>query len=129
VNAVPAVQSAATGYILLIEDDAGVRDVLTDILRDEGYAVAAAKNGREALGYLESNPAPRLIMLDLMMPVMDGQAFRAEQLKIPTFAVIPTVVLSAARNGKETAEALGAQGYLQKPIDLEALLAVIVQHP
>lgn len=126
---VPAVmREESTDCILIVEDDASVRDSLVCILSDEGHAVVTARNGQEALTYLQNHPAPRLILLDLMMPVMDGSTFRAEQVKIPALASIPTVVLSAARDGKQKAQALGVQDYLQKPIDLEKLLEVACRY-
>jgi CheY-like chemotaxis protein len=112
-------------WILVIEDDAGVRESLVGILEDEGCSVVTARNGQEAIECLATHPPPRLILIDLMMPIMDGFKFRAAQLKDPAIATIPTVVLSAARDGKEQARALGVQGYLQKPIALDDLLRLV----
>src|SRR5947207_15447872 len=82
-------------YILIVEDDFDIREALTQILEDEGFQVRCASNGREALEVATSGPAPRLILLDLMMPVMNGWQFRAEQLKDPRLAEVPVLVISA----------------------------------
>jgi CheY-like chemotaxis protein len=113
--------------VLIVEDDPTVRSSLAGILQDEGYRVATAKNGEEALAYLRAHRAPRLILLDLMMPVMDGLTFRAQQLGDPAMARIPTVVLSAARESDKM-RGLAFHGYLQKPIELDLLLEVLTQH-
>ncbi|MDQ3264883.1 MAG: hybrid sensor histidine kinase/response regulator [Myxococcota bacterium] len=112
--------------ILIVEDDAELREPLADILRDEGYEVETAANGLEATTRLR-NPGtvPNLILLDLMMPVMDGWHFRAEQLKHPALASIPVVVLSGTADVRREATALGAVGYVSKPYKLDVLLSVV----
>jgi CheY-like chemotaxis protein len=112
--------------VLLVEDDVGARDALSDILRDEGYAVATAGNGREALDYLERQGTPCLILLDLVMPVMDGWEFRRRQLAAPALATIPVVVLTATAG--EGVPALAAIDILRKPVDFDALLARVERH-
>lgn len=108
--------------ILLVEDDRSLRDTLADVLADEGYEVAAAANGREALERLEACH-PDLIVLDLVMPVMDGWAFRAEQRKTPALAAIPTVVLSATSPADSPGlRSLGAEAVLSKPVGMERLI-------
>lgn len=113
--------------ILVVEDDAAIRDALTQILEDEGYRVDGAANGREALAYLQSQPAPCLILLDLMMPVMNGWQFRSEQRADPALAAIPVVVLSADGGVQQKAEAIDAIGYFKKPLALAPLLDLIEQ--
>src|SRR5713226_6627597 len=81
--------------LLVVEDDWELRSSLSDLLRRDGYDVADAANGSEALDYLKSSPAPDLILLDLMMPVKDGWQFRIEQKKDPTIASIPVLAMSA----------------------------------
>src|SRR5580765_7790969 len=81
--------------ILLVEDDFDMRDALIPILEYAGHHVVGAANGREALEQLRAGPKPSLILLDLMMPVMNGTEFRAEQLRDPALASIPVVVVSA----------------------------------
>lgn len=114
--------------ILVIEDEAVIRDTMALILEMEGYQVAAAANGREALEYLHRAERPSLILLDLMMPVMDGWQFRREQRLDPRLAAIPVVIVSAAGGVAEKAADLGADGFLQKPVDVDELLTTIHRH-
>src|SRR5262249_18832048 len=102
--------------ILVVDDDPDVRESLTDILGDEGYRVTGGRNGGGALEGLRGPPRPSLILLDMMMPEMDGWSFRLEQQKIPELAGIPVVILSAHGNVRDAALALGAADYLRKPL-------------
>jgi CheY-like chemotaxis protein len=111
--------------ILVVEDDADIRSALTTILREEGYGVASAGDGREALGLLRGGARPDLILLDLMMPVMNGSDFRVAQLSDPALADIPVVVLTANGRFRDAARMLGAADAFGKPFDLDALLASI----
>ena len=114
--------------ILVVEDDPDVRDALATVLETEGYEVAKASDGQDALGQLRASPTTALILLDLYMPVMNGWAFRAEQLRDPKLASIPVVVVSAdSMVGKRAAD-LGAAGYVGKPIDFDRLLALVATH-
>jgi CheY-like chemotaxis protein len=115
-------------YVLIVEDDDDLRDGLAELLVDEGHTVRTASNGREALDYLSSHPAPCIIILDLMMPVMDGEQFRAEQLADPALSSVPIVVLTASHDGAQRAENLGAHEYLPKPIKVDALIDAIHAH-
>src|SRR5205814_8831977 len=83
--------------ILVVDDDPDIRDSLREVLEDEGYDVSCVGNGREALDHLKAaSPRPCVILLDLMMPVMDGWQFRREQKKLePELANIPLVVITA----------------------------------
>jgi CheY-like chemotaxis protein len=110
--------------ILVVDDDADVRESLTEILGEEGYRVAGARNGREALEYLRSETRPSLILLDMMMPEMDGWRFRLEMQKVPELAAIPVVILSAHGSVRDAALALGVADYLRKPLRLESLLEI-----
>src|SRR5262245_34872901 len=94
--------------VLIVDDDYDIRATLHEILSDEGYDVASSANGFEALQALRSGTAPCLILLDLMMPVMDGWQFRAQQLSDPTLASIPVVVLSADAGVAQKSRALNA---------------------
>ena len=123
----PAIMSSAK-TILIIEDDADIRDALIGILGDEGYAATGVANGLEGLQYLRAKEAPALILLDLMMPVMNGWQFRAEQRGDPALASIPVVVISADGNVRTKASTIEAAGFLKKPIELEVLLRVVQQH-
>ncbi len=112
--------------ILIVEDDLDIQEYLADILRDEGYEVMTASNGQEACDRLRSPSAlPDLILLDLMMPIMDGWQFRAEQLKDAALALIPVIVLSGSIDVRKESAALGAAGYATKPFKLDALLSTI----
>jgi CheY-like chemotaxis protein len=122
-------QSQPTGScILIVEDDADMRESLGEILQLEGYRVFGAANGKEALNHLSQADAPCLILLDLMMPVMSGWEFREQQRQDPRLAQIPVAVLTGVRNSAEQILDLGAVGYFQKPVDLSALLATVAEH-
>jgi CheY-like chemotaxis protein len=114
--------------VLIIEDDLDIRDALGQILEEEGYSVATAANGREALQRLRSGPPPRLILLDLMMPVMNGWQFRAEQKQDPALAEIPVVVISADTNIRDKASQLGVNEYFRKPIEISGLLQTLERY-
>jgi CheY-like chemotaxis protein len=110
--------------VLVVEDDSEIRDSLVEILNEAGYGTLGVNNGHEALHALRTLPfTPCFILLDLMMPIMDGITFREKQRADPALANIPVVVISASRDLAETARALDALA-LGKPLDLEELLAV-----
>lgn len=108
--------------LFLIEDEPDIRDSLKEILEGEGYEVCTAANGAEALATLETIPAPQLILLDLLMPVMNGTEFLKEQGKRPSIANVPVVVLSADTTRKPVE---GVSLHVKKPIDLTELLDVV----
>jgi CheY-like chemotaxis protein len=109
--------------LLIIEDDQDIRESLVEFLEDHGYRVDAARHGREALDHLgRAQERPCLIVLDLMMPVMDGQQFRAEQLRDPELSQIPVLLISAYGDVEERASDLGRLPFLRKPFDLDQLL-------
>jgi CheY-like chemotaxis protein len=113
--------------VLLVEDDVDFREGLADILRSEGYTVTCAANGLEALEYLRrADTAPKVILLDLAMPVMDGWGFRQRMLAESSIADIPVILLSGARDFP--ASNLQALGALTKPVDLSRLLQMIEGH-
>jgi CheY-like chemotaxis protein len=112
--------------ILIVDDDPDVRLLLTTFLTFKGYEPVSVANGQEAIHHLQhSQPCPQLIVLDQMMPVMDGAAFRHAQQQDPALASIPIVVLSGAEDIEEQAPLLDAAAYLSKPIDFPALLSVV----
>ncbi|MBS1962375.1 MAG: response regulator [Bdellovibrionales bacterium] len=113
--------------ILLVDDDYDIRTVLCEVLESEGFAVAVAVNGREALNYLEANPVPQLILLDLMMPVMNGFEFREAQTTNPKWADIPVIIMSAdgAQQSKEKQERLRGAVFVKKPPDLSDFLDTV----
>jgi CheY-like chemotaxis protein len=114
--------------ILVVEDDAATRDAVALVLRDGGFSVTEAANGHEALLHLRTTPPPQLILLDLMMPVMNGWEFRKQQTQDPALQSIPVVIVSADTNVPQKAAALGARDYLVKPIDLDKLLEAVQRH-
>jgi CheY-like chemotaxis protein len=114
--------------ILLVEDDDDIRETLADLLRSRGYAVTAVTNGRDAIEWLKSSAAPCLIILDLMLPIMDGWEFRAQQMSDPNLSAIPIIVLSGIPDAKQHAVNLRAVDYLPKPIDLDRLYKTVEQH-
>ena len=114
--------------VLLVEDDADLREVMAEALALQNIATAVAGNGAEAIGYLRNSPPPALILLDLMMPVMDGFQFRREQQAVPAWCEIPVVVLSADRELQVKIGPLAVAGYLRKPVDFAELVAVIQRH-
>ncbi len=114
--------------ILVVEDDGDVRDALSGMLDELGYAVVCASDGVEALDYLrESHSQVRLILLDLMMPRMDGYQLRAEQLRDPALASIPVLVLSGDTNGHDPASGLHDVPRLEKPPRFIELVNAIEQ--
>jgi two-component system, chemotaxis family, chemotaxis protein CheY len=115
--------------LLIVEDDAEIRASIAELFEAEGYEISMAEDGREALELLrrESEP-PGLILLDLMMPTMDGFEFRAEQQKDARLAAIPVLLMSAGGDLGAKAAALGTKGYLKKPFgDLDAILDAVAR--
>jgi two-component system, chemotaxis family, chemotaxis protein CheY len=115
--------------VLVVEDDAEIRDALVDILGDHGCDVVGVSNGAHALKYLETAAKlPCIIILDLMMPVMDGEAFREAQLADPRLAHIPVIVVSADRDVQGNASKLRAVSFVKKPPKVDVLLSMVDQH-
>jgi two-component system chemotaxis response regulator CheY len=110
--------------VLVVDDDPSIQGFLAEALADEGYEVRTAGNGREALGVLGSW-LPDLILLDLMMPEMDGWVFRAAQRTMPEVAEVPVIVLSATRDLTTKVQSLAPAEVFAKPFDLERLLGTI----
>jgi CheY-like chemotaxis protein len=111
--------------VLVVEDDATTRRALALVLQDEGYSVTGVANGHEALLHLRHPPLPDLILLDLMMPVMNGWEFRKKQIQDPKLKSIPVVIVSSDAGVPQKAAALGARDCLVKPIDFEELVAAV----
>jgi two-component system response regulator MprA len=124
------VPPADTSRVLVVDDDALIRDTLATALSDEGYAVRVATDGLAALQTLHEW-LPDLIVLDLMMPVMDGVAFRTAQRTLDSAANIPVIILSAAHNIHARVSGIGATAVLPKPFDLGILLDTVerAMHP
>jgi two-component system, chemotaxis family, chemotaxis protein CheY len=116
--------------ILVVEDDEAIRGLVSEVLRDDGYDVREASNGVEALEQVQKN-RPDLIVLDLMMPVMDGWAFVEECRRKSCCDEIPIVVTSASHDLPHTAEKLrtfGVRTCLAKPFDVDGLLALVERY-
>ncbi|MDC0708483.1 response regulator [Stigmatella sp. ncwal1] len=109
----------------MVDDDPDILEALSEILEAEGFEIRRARNGEEALDRLEPDP-PQLILLDLMMPVMDGWEFAQRMRKRPpAISSIPLIVLSADRNVGSKAVDIGAVGHLAKPFELNDLLDMV----
>jgi CheY-like chemotaxis protein len=104
--------------VLVVDDDEAIRDVIAEVLRDEGYNVISAENGAEALREIKREPHPDLVLLDLMMPVMSGWEVLELLQANEELSRIPVVVVSAMT-------APGATEHLAKPIDLDRLLDTV----
>ena len=106
-----------------MDDDPSIVAVITDILRAEGHEVVSAENGQEALAKVNGEA---LVLLDMRMPVLDGwgfaKSFRASGRRSPI------VVMTAAENARRWAEEIGADGYLAKPFEIDALIAAVERH-
>jgi two-component system response regulator MprA len=113
------------GHILVVDDDHDVRDAVGGALEDAGYAVTLAHDGADALAKLGQMSLPDLIVLDLAMPVLSGPDFLRHTLHDPAYAHIPVVVVSGTALGNEEAAAMGADGYLKKPVPRAQLLEAV----
>jgi CheY-like chemotaxis protein len=111
--------------ILVIEDNKEIQDSLKSALEVEGYNVFTADNGQDGMDKLGRIPTPCMILLDLMMPVMNGWEFVEELSKDLMLSTIPVIVVSAFGDKKGTPK---TEGYIQKPIDLDALLNTVCKH-
>lgn len=119
---------SCTHGVLLVEDDPDLRQDLAYLIQYEGYTVTTAANGREALDCLCTMQRPCVIILDLMMPVMDGWELRAELLKMPELKDVPVVLLSGVADVQSQAQSLQAVDYLTKPIDLRRLYHMVSEY-
>jgi CheY-like chemotaxis protein len=116
---------AGAGYILVVDDDEDIRLTLQQILEEEGYPSLIAANGAEALEVIRRERRhPRLVLLDLMMPIMDGARFQAKLAEDPGMAAVPVVVISAGATADRPV-GVPAAGYLSKPVDLRTLMGTI----
>jgi two-component system, chemotaxis family, chemotaxis protein CheY len=122
-GAVPRLTLVPSGYVLVVEDDDEIRDFVALLLEGEGYAVRTARNGAEALDVVRDN-APRLILLDMRMPVMDGWGF-ARAYRTQPGPHAPILVMTAARDAAQRAHEIQADAYLAKPFDLDDLMSLV----
>jgi len=115
--------------VLIVDDDADTRVALADLLEDAGYDVLCAANGREALVRLSvSGVHCDLILLDLLMPVMNGWDFRQRQRATPEIANIPVLLMSAGAHLAVVRDELKADGSMTKPVDELDLLKLVKRH-
>jgi CheY-like chemotaxis protein len=113
--------------VLIVEDDPDLREMMDQMLTLEGFDTETATDGADALGKLQGTGAqPNLILLDMMMPRMDGWTFVDQQVKNPSIAGIPVVVLSAAP--RDVLRGVRAAAILQKPLNFDHLLTVVRTH-
>jgi CheY-like chemotaxis protein len=112
--------------VLVVEDDQDVRDTILDLLSDEGVPAAGMADGASALRFLRAATVkPNLVLLDLMMPGVNGTEFRRLQLEDPSLANIPVVLLSADVTTESASRSMRVAGYLRKPVKLGQLLEVV----
>jgi CheY-like chemotaxis protein len=117
--------------ILIVEDNDDIRETLEQVLKMEGYRVYAVSNGRDALAALKRAEGPSLILLDMMMPVMNGWEFLEVQKNDHVLATLPVVVVSALGAAAALAskkEPVPAVGYIKKPIALNPLMEIVQQY-
>lgn len=114
--------------ILVVDDDRDIRECLHEALEDCGYTVKEAVDGLDAIEQIRAaNDLPDLILLDLMMPRMNGVEFRAEMAKEARLKNVPVLVLTADVNARSKAEAMGVEGYLVKPVRLRELFDIVAK--
>lgn len=116
----------AKEHILVVEDDKDLRDTLCEALELEGYFAISVENGQAALKHLATGARPCVILLDLMMPVMDGWTFRQEMMKDESLASIPVIVMTAATPAR--AAAIAAEAILYKPLHMSKVVGVVQEH-
>jgi CheY-like chemotaxis protein len=109
--------------ILVVDDDPSIVAVVCEILRDEGHEVVSAENGADALAKANGEA---LVLLDMRMPVLDGWGFAREFRAAGKRS--PIVVMTAAQNARRWAEEIGADGYLAKPFEIDALIGAVDRH-
>jgi len=114
--------------ILVVEDDADLRENLCEVLELEGFRAVGVINGEEALRYLRAHALPCLILLDLMMPDMSGGEFRARQREDAQLAHVPVIVVSAMELDHQQTEVRDAAGYFMKPVNPRKLFDAVREH-
>jgi CheY-like chemotaxis protein len=112
------------GSILIVEDDEDIRAAMAELLETEGFEVAVASNGQEGLEVLGQMRAPCLVLLDLMMPVMNGEDFLRHVRKDPAMDSVPVIIVTAS--GRTPLP--GTQGLLKKPFEISDLFATVAAH-
>lgn len=120
--------SLQNNTILIVDDEFEIRETLSEALTMCGFEVETASNGEEALTLLKRAVKPALILLDLMMPIMDGREFINAKEKNPELSEIPVVVISADGRLEAKLAGLKTDGHLKKPINLDKLLETAERH-
>jgi two-component system chemotaxis response regulator CheY len=121
--------TAGPGTLCVVDDDADIREVLSDVLTFAGYEVILADDGQSALDRLRARKnGCRLILLDLMMPRMNGWEFRRRQLADPALASIPVMLLTGAGTAAKAIDELRVDATIEKPFDLDTLLASVAHY-
>ena len=121
-------ENIMTQRLLVVEDEADLRASVAEVLRLEGYEVQTAGNGKEALDVLASGEPPHLILLDLMMPEMDGWEFRRRQLDDVEIADIPVLLFTSAKELGKAERELEPVAILEKPVSIATLLDAIEEY-
>jgi CheY-like chemotaxis protein len=111
--------------ILVIEDDMSIRQSMQEALESEGYDVLTAENGKVGLEVLKQNPATNLILLDMMMPIMNGREFLTHVKSDVQLSSVPVIVISAIADDKNT---IGAEAFMRKPTDLDKLFKLVAKY-
>jgi len=112
-------------HVLIVEDDEDIRQAVVDVLQHEGYTTQEARDGREALALLNLRPLPGCIVLDLLMPVMDGPTLVTEMTARPPLDTVPIVVLSASMPMAQARQRVKAAEWLEKPVTIDRLVEVV----
>lgn len=114
--------------ILVVEDDHDLRELCRNQIVAAGFEVETCENGQEAIAFLDSHQAPCLILLDMMMPIMNGREFMSAFSSRPhTVVPIPVYLVSGTAN-KEDGKAMGCLGFLKKPVDVDVLISIVRNH-
>lgn len=113
--------------ILVVEDDRDIRESMVELLEYENFEVISATNGKAGIDLLRSGVKPDLILLDLMMPVMDGFQFRVEQIKSPELSQIPVIIMTADGHMESKGELVGTVSIIRKPLNIDSTISVIRQ--
>lgn len=111
--------------ILVVDDDVDTREILTLLFSTRGYAVDTAADGAQALQLARRDPPPCAILLDLMMPVMDGESFRQAQLADAALQHIPVVCISGRHDVERASTSLGFVGWFNKPLPFQHLVSTV----
>ena len=113
--------------IFIVEDDDNIREIFSLALKFEGYDVESFANGQEAIDRLRKTIEPCLVLLDMMMPVLNGEGFMEQFHKLPATIIPIPVFLISATSTKQESQKMGCRGFIKKPVDLDALLSIVRQ--